>query len=810
MWIQRWAAGIILLSLAIQLRASEPAAEKIQYFEKHVRPLLLQRCASCHGNEKQEGKLRLDSPEFLLSGGESGDLYLSGQPDSSLLIAAVKRVDASLTMPPEPEKPLSPAEVETLAKWVRDGATLPISSGESVPVDPKRIEEGKNHWAFQTSVRSIVPSDTHDKWSANSIDRFVWTKLKSHGLTPRSEAEKSIWLRRVTLDMVGLPPTVAEIESFLQDNSQDAKSKVVERLLGSPHYGVRWGRHWLDIARYADSNGLDENIAHGNAWRYRDYVVDSWNSDKPYNQFVLEQIAGDLLADQSEPAGPNAERRQREYLIATGFLALGPKVLAEVDKQKMEMDIIDEQLDTIGKSFLGLTLGCARCHDHKFDPISTEDYYGLAGILKSTKTMESYKTIAKWHENSLANETELQRQKDHQQSVDSGKKEIERVRSAAIEELKKSLKLGEELPKDPEPKLPDAIREDLKNKRDQLAKLEASAPELPSAMGVTEGIVADIPVHIRGSHLALGRIVPRGVPAVFVSTQTPRMSKQMSGRESFARWLVEPNNPLTARVIVNRLWRWHFGLGLVASTDNFGLLGDKPSHPELLDWLAVELIENDWSIKHIQRLILLSQTYGQSSQFDSLSAEKDPRNQYLWRYSIRRMEAEVFRDSILAVGGVLDMAKGQSLLHVKNREFLFNHTSIDKTKYDSHLRSIFVPVIRNHLYDVFYLFDYSDAANVNGNRDSTTIAPQALFMLNSGLVHEAAGGLARGLLSGPLVNDGARVDELWRRLYAHPPVSEDREAALTFLKQNAAVDELQRWTWLCQSALASNDFAFVR
>ncbi len=807
----------LVVSIAGQASALEPNAEKIQYFEKHVRPLLLQKCASCHGHEKQEGKLRLDSPEFLLAGGESGDLVLDGQPDSSLLIAAVKRVEQSLAMPPEPEKPLTNAEVEILAKWIRDGANLPISNAQAMPADPQRLAQGKNHWAFQTPVRPSVPSTPHDNWSNNTIDRFVRQRLDSHALLPRPAADRALWIRRATFDLIGVPPTPDEVERYLKDESVDAKQKVVERLLSSPQYGIRWGRHWLDVARYADSNGLDENIAHGNAWRYRDYVVDAWNDDKPYNEFVLEQLAGDLLVDEriddsggNDDSGCNAEQKRHQRLIATGYLAMGPKVLAEVDKQKMEMDIIDEQLDTIGKSFLGITLGCARCHDHKFDPFSTEDYYALAGIFKSTKTMESYKTIAKWHENSLANQQEVQQQTAHQAALDAGKKEIDKILASAVNELKQGLKPGEELPKDPEPKLPEAIRKELKDKRDALAKLASSAPELPSAMGVTDGIFADIPVHIRGSHLALGRIVPRGVPTLFVSAQTPQITKLESGREKLARWMIERTNPLTARVIVNRIWRWHFGMGLVASTDNFGLLGDKPSHPELLDWLAVELMDNQWSIKHIQRLILMSNTFGQSSQFDRESAEKDPRNQYLWRFSVRRLEAEVLRDSILAVGGKLDLSKGQSLLHVKNREFLFNHTSVDKTKYDSHLRSIFLPVIRNHLYDVFYLFDYSDAANVNGNRDTTTIAPQALFMMNSSLVYGAAQGLAQDLLRSPGRDDRTRLQELWLRLYSHPPATEDFESALAFFEQNVGVEPLQRWTWLCQSALSSNDFAFVR
>lgn len=811
-----WIAAVLCVC---QLWAVEPATENVEYFEKNVRPLLIQHCVACHGHEKQEGKLRLDSPEFLLSGGGSGELYAAGQPDSSLIVAAVKRADPTLAMPPDQKKALKDREIEVLVKWVRDGAALPLGTSVVTPDDPERMEQGKKHWAFQSPSRPELPQDADTSWSSNPIDQFISASLRRSGLSPREPVEAGLWLRRATLDITGLPPTPEEVERFSRDNSPDAKSRAIDRLLGSPKYGVRWGRHWLDVARYADSNGLDENVAHGNAWRYRDYVVNAWNSDKPYNEFVLQQVAGDLLApNEKDPscdqAGNAVSNPRHEQLIATGFLTLGPKVLAEVDKQKMEMDIVDEQVDTLGKAIMGLTLGCARCHDHKFDPISAEDYYGLAGIFKSTRTMESFKTVAKWYENSLASEAQQALLSEHESRVEALKKEVADVRTAEIAKLKKERATGDELPKDPEPLFPEAVRADLKAKRERLAELEKNAPEISSAMGVTDGIVADIPVHLRGSHLTLGRIVPRRVPMVLVDASTsngaPNIDKHVSGREQLARWLVQPTHPLTARVIVNRLWRWHFGRGIVASTDNFGLLGDRPTHPELLDWLARELVDNGWSIKHIQRLILLSKTYGQASHFDRKSSEIDPQNRLLWRFSVLRLEAEALRDSILFVGGSLDLTKGQSLLHVKNREFLFNHTSIDQTKYDSHLRSIYLPVIRNHLYDVFSLFDYADAANVKGSRDATTIAPQALFMMNSRLVYDAAQALAKDLLDGGARPDIARIDELWLRLYSHPASESDKAAALSFVHGNDDGDLLARWTWLCQSALASNDFAFVR
>ncbi|MFM7057816.1 MAG: DUF1549 and DUF1553 domain-containing protein, partial [Planctomycetota bacterium] len=590
----------------------------------------------------------------------------------------------------------------------------------------------------------------------------------------------------------------------LADTSPDALDRAVDQLLASPHYGERWARHWLDVVRYADSNGLDENIAHGNAWRYRNYVIDSFNADKPFNQFLREQLAGDLLTDDQ----PDASLRHQR-LIATGFLSLGPKVLAEGDERKLHLDIIDEQLDTIGRSMLGLTIGCARCHDHKFDPISQADYYSLAGIFLSTKTMESLKRIAKWNENSIATDADRAALALHQQSISTKKAEVDAFLAAA------SASTGQPIPED---QLSAEQKTRLQQLREELKSLEAATPELPTAMGVTEGTIDSARILPRGNHLAPGRRVPRGLPLVLDPDHSLQIPGDHSGRLQLANWIAGPANPLTPRVIVNRVWRWHFGRGLAPSTDNFGKLGEPPLHPELLDWLSAEFVHSGWSLKALHRLILKSHTWQLASTRDKPAFDTDPDNHLHWRWSVQRLEAEAVRDFVLASCGQLDPTMGQSMLHVKNREFLFDHTSKDGTRYDSFRRSIYLPVIRNNLYDAMSLFDCTDGAVPNGDRGSSTVASQALFLMNSPLVLQAAEHLARQLLD-QSPDFPTRADQLLLRTLGRPATPADLthlQLAAEHLKQQLQQDapngshDVAVWTSLCQTFLMSNEFLYIR
>ncbi|HEX7376979.1 MAG TPA: DUF1553 domain-containing protein [Pirellulales bacterium] len=811
--------GLLAASLAAISQpsyAAEQSEEKLRFFETHVRPILAARCYRCHGAEKQKGGLRLDNREAFMAGGDSGPVAEPGKPQDSLLISAIGYADEALQMPPNEKLP--DREIERLRQWVEQGAVYPeaIASPE---------EDGRDFWSFRPPLDPPLPAVRDTNWPRSPLDRFILAELERQDLRPAPPADRATLLRRVTYDLTGLPPTTAELDAFLADDAPAAFAAVVDRLLDSPQYGERWGRHWLDVARYADSNGMDENIALGNAWRYRDYVISAFNRDKPYDQFLQEQIAGDLL-----PAGDDVAVKH-ERLIATAFLSLGPKVLAEVDEKKMEMDIIDEQLDTFGRTVLGLTLGCARCHDHKFDPIPTADYYALAGIFKSTRTMDSFKKVARWHENPIPLETDLALKAAYDARVAEQKQAIEQAVAAANSEADQ--KLAEQPAaaggaaadqKRREAAYSDECKAKLKQMRDALAALEKAPPELPSALGVSEGDVSDIAICLRGNHLTLGPIAPRHFPRVLGGEAQPALAAGQSGRWQLAQWLVRPDHALTSRVMVNRIWRWHFGQGLVRSTDNFGRLGEPPSHPELLDWLARRFIESGWSIKAMHRLIALSATYQLGSAYDERSAAADPDNRLHWRRDVRRLEAEEIRDALLAVGGLLDRSMGGPVLPVKNRDYLFDHTSKDLTRYDSRRRSVYLPVIRNHLYDVFELFDATNGSVPDGNRVTTTVAPQALFVMNSDLISQASASLADqlltdGSLSQAAGDDAARIERLYKTAYARLPSAAEAARAQNWLANlerlfaahgaDAVESRRRAWAGVCQILLAASEFVYL-
>ena len=821
------AAGTIWLAALAALATIAPAGSSVAagpeaegdgpaFFEKDVRPILVEHCYSCHSAQAKRlrGGLHLDSAEGWLRGGDLGPSVKPGDPDGSPLVTAVRGSDESLKMPPKGKLP--DAQVAILDRWVAMGAPGPRAK-EAGPVaaaqGPDRITKGREFWAFRPPADPPVPAVADGAWPSGDLDRFILAALEAKGLAPAPVADKRTLIRRATFDLTGLPPTPEEIGAFLGDGTPEAFARVVERLLASPRYGERWGRHWLDVARYADSNGLDENVAHGNAWRYRDYVVAAFNADKPYDRFVLEQLAGDLLP----PADSPAEAHER--LVATGFLSLGPKVLAEPDKTKLEMDLIDEQIDTTGRAFLGLTLGCARCHDHKFDPISTADYYGLAGVFKSTRTMESFKTVARWNENSIADEPDLRRKAAHDELVAARTRAIQGV--VDWEDAQSFAGTPARAPSD-ESGFATATAATLKVLRADLASVVAAAPELPSAMGVAEGTVADVPIHVRGSHWSLGAVVPRRVPEVLSDATPPAFGPAQSGRLELARWLVDEGNPLTARVMANRVWRWHFGRGLVGTPDNFGALGDRPSNPALLDWLAHRLMAGGWSVKALHRTILLSSTYRMSSRPDPKAAAADPENRLLWRRDVRRLEAEEARDAILAVAGTLDRTVGGSLVTVKNRTFFFDHTSKDGTNYDSLRRALYLPIVRNHLYEMFQLYDFPDPSVPTGDRSTTTVAPQALFVMNSDLALKAAEDLAKSLIQRADRDDAGRVALLYERAYGRPPTPAESRRAAAYLGrfegvpgvggETAGPDATRRGAWqaLCQAILASNEFLFLK
>ena len=622
----------------------------------------------------------------------------------------------------------------------------------------------ETEWAYAPVENPELPKvDTAD-WTREEMDFFVLAGIEKRDYLPTKPATTRTLIRRAYLDLHGLPPSTSQIEAFLSDERPDAWGRLIDELLQSPRYGERWGRHWLDVARYADTNGMDEDIAHPSAWRYRDYVIRSFNKDKPFDRFIVEQLAGDLL-----PAKDLVQKR--EQTVGLGFLSVGPKMLACDDPDKMRRDIVDEQMDTMGRAFLGMTIGCARCHDHKIDPISIKDYYGLAGIFMSTKTLTKYSVVAEFHEHDLTKE-------EHQ------KKWLE-VRRLEGEQKKK------ETPKDKKDKL-----------AEEITALKKGLPAPFKVMGVTEYPTQDVKVHLRGDYLTLGEEVPRGVPAIWTEGEKVAMPEKQSGRLELARWIASADNPLTARVIVNRLWRWHFGRGIVPTPDNFGGLGEKPTHPKLLDHLARKFVESGWSVKSMHRLMMNSATYRQSAEADLALVEYDPENKLFARWQRRRVESEVVRDSILMKANRLDLDMGGSMLVVQPNKYanqgkLTEHSMVPR-------RTVYLPVYRSSGYDGQKAFDTADPAVSNGNRRTSTVAGQALYLMNSELMHASSKALADFVISKASDN---RPAWMIKHVFGRDPTKDESARGITFVESYG--DEKAALAAFARVLLSSNEFLYM-
>jgi hypothetical protein len=610
--------AVVALLTGGPLQATDPQA--VEYFEKNVRPILIEKCQGCHGEKKQQAQLKLVSRDSLLKGGETGPAIVPGKPADSLLIKAISH-SGDLKMPPKEMLPAK--QIAYLERWIAQGAVWPDSGTPKSADGPTAIQ--RKWWAFQPVRPVVAPAVRNTAWPRGEMDRFILAQLESRALAPSEPADRRTLLRRITFDLTGLPPTPEAVDAFLRDDSPHAVEKIVDRLLESLAYGQRWARHWLDVVRYADYH--DGNPAARNpicepleAYRYRDWVVRAFNRDLPFDSFIRHQISGDLL-----PAA-DGQSPYADGLIATTFLVNGAWDRGDADKEKMVSDMVDDQIDTVGKAFLGMTLGCARCHDHKFDPVSHRDYYGLAGIFYSTRMLTELGT--------KGGEITLQRRPlvpaEHVARHDKQVKQIAGLNAIIADFDKKKL-------------TDDPTRELIVETRDRIQR--ERLPEPPKALAVSEGGVPgglfpniqDVPVHIRGSYTRLGVVVPRGLPRFLAADSQVRITGG-SGRRELADWIASRNNPLTARVIVNRVWQWHFGAGLVRTPNNFGLLSEPPSHPELLDWLAAKFIEDGWSLKKLHRRIVLSATYRQAN--NSRNMEKDPENRWLSTFAPRRLEAD--------------------------------------------------------------------------------------------------------------------------------------------------------------------------
>ncbi len=898
------------IAIFLGLAAGLQAAGAEEFFETKVRPLLAEKCSACHGEKLQAATVDFRKPETVI-----GKVAISGD-ESSALIRAV-RYEGRIKMPPTSR--LTDDEVSILVEWVRMGVPWPsFDASAAAPAATEEAAVSSDHWAFQPVADPSPPRVEHEDWLRNDVDRFILLKLEAAALEPAAEAPKLTLLRRAKFDLLGLPPTLEEIENFQSDTAPGAYARLVGRLLDSPHYGERWGRHWLDVARYADSTGVDEDHPYGDAWRYRDYVVDAFNRDLPYDQFVVEQIAGDLL-----PAEKPGEINTRG-IIATGFLALGPKALAQRDPVQKKYDVVDEQIDTTSKAFLGLTVACSRCHDHKFDPILTKDYYAFASIFGSTKSFvdwrkdgsryyktplveqeiyEAYKKkadevarlkrfkrmadsvgvahylldgatnrfadymldstdgntpvgldrealawfreylkprpaprphLASWREASEADRPAVAA--SYEEAI---RKTIEERAEAAETWLNEALNAaseGKEPPKTPELKTtllyrdmtfegaPYDVEADnvagefraadkarLATLAKQIAKAEAATPpEPPMANCVAEDEPVKQRVFVRGSHKNLGDPIAKRFPLVLAGIdQAPIESG--SGRLELARWLGSAENPLSARVMVNRIWNWHFGEGIVRSPNNFGLVGERPTHPELLDYLASRFVESGWSVKQMHRLIMTSATYRMSSAVSDSAWSKDAENRLWSRFKRRRLALEEMRDSYLAVGGALDLTIGGDLDAGAGRlaEFDRNNRRINPDDYRR--RSLYLPLMRNKLPTLLGLFDFGDATTTNGKRSVTNVAPQALYMMNSGFADSAARGVANQLVAG----SGDSVKLAYELIYSRPPTDRERASADRFVASYTARQtssdqpEQAAWKSLCKMLLASNEFHYV-
>ncbi len=736
----RLAVVAIGLSVAtIAARAAELTNAQLDFFENKVRPVLAANCYKCHSHDapKLKGGLSVEFGDALLKGGENGPAIVPGDPEKSLLIKAIRYMDPDLQMPPN-DKKLTDQQIADLTTWVKMGAPDPRQAG-ATPYAKESGKSEKDHWSFKPIKRPPVPDVKETAKVANPIDAFIVAKLEENGMKPSPAADKRTLIRRATFDLTGLAPTLKETQDFLDDKSPDAFAKVVDRLLASPQYGERWGRFWLDTARYSDTKGdvkaNKEDFHFPYAWTYRDYVVRSFNEDKPFNRFILEQIA----ADKINP-GTNTGA-----MAALGFLTVGERFNDNIN------DIINDRIDVVTKGFLGLTVTCARCHDHKFDPIPTKDYYSLYGVFASCAEPTEDPLLGK-----LVMDANYV---DFAKKFNDLNQQMAQVEAARKARGKKDIK---------------EIRKQEVTLRREITQLEINHPGSPPRAMVLldKAKPADAPVFLRGEAENKGEIVPRRFLEI-LSGPNRQPFRNGSGRLELAAAIVSPANPLTPRVIVNRIWQHHFGEGFVTTPDDFGNQSAPPSNQELLDYLAVKFMEDGWSIKKMHRLIMLSNTYQQSSENNPRYAQQDPNNRLLWRANIHRLEFEAVRDSLLAIGGKLDMTVGGKPVNLGAAPY-------------STRRTIYGIVDRRNLPEVFNQFDFANPDISTGKRYETIVPQQALFMMNSPLVVEQARNLVNRQDFKDTAGPRERIKLLYDIIYQREPTDTEIQLGLEFLKDSPA------------------------
>jgi hypothetical protein len=822
---------------------AEATAEGLKLFESKIRPVLVANCYQCHASSSANLRagLRVDTKDGLLQGGESGPAVVPGDPKGSLLLQAIRYEGPE--MPPRAKLPAS--VIQDFETWVKMGAPDP-RTGEAAGGDAKAdlaawkrridLDEGRRFWAFQPVSQPAIPAAKADAWAMNDVDRFVLAGLEAHGLSPSKDASRATWLRRVTFDLIGLPPTPEDLAAFEKDSSPEAFEKVVDRLLASPQFGERFGRHWLDVARYAESSGKESNVLYPHAWRYRDWVIKAFNEDKPYDQFLKEQLAGDLM-----PTTSPTEKAERQ--IATGFLAVGSKGHRTRNAQQFAMDLADEQIDATTQAMLGLTVACARCHDHKFDPIPTEDYYALAGVFLSTKTQYGTLRFQGNQQPSTLIDIPADAQLPSGPSLPSGRRALIERQRERVEALSKGETPGRrgEMAEGGTPRAPtqqDRVRMRFASQQldvidSLLARFDEQGRPLPAnrkAMGVSEATrPRNARVLVRGELDRPGDQVPRGFVQVISNDKTPKIASG-SGRLELAAWIASPDNPLTSRVMVNRVWLHLFGKGIVQTPDNFGKNGQAPTHPELLDWLAGAFVRDGWSVKKLVKTLVLSHTYRMSSDFDAKKAEVDPAGDWLWRMPKRRLEAEAIRDAMFAAAGTLDLKPpvGSPVGTLEGDARV--EQALQVAAPESPVRSVYLPVLRDAVPESLDVFDFAEPSFVTGAREVTNVATQALYMMNDADVMREADAFAGRLLA-EAATDDARIDRAFRIALGRAPSASDLEASRSFLSkfpakppkaeprrgrrggqapQRAAADPKRTaLAAFCQALFASAEFRYV-
>jgi hypothetical protein len=886
--------GVFTLCAPAIAGAAEPDPRGIAFFEAKIRPVLVQECYSCHAAtaKKVKANLLLDTRAATLKGGDTGPALVPGKPKESLLLKALRH-EGDTKMPPKGK--LADAVIADFTKWIEMGVPDP-RDGQSVAVTKVDWNQARKFWLFQPVRKPASPQVKDAAWTHNDIDRFILAKLEAQQLHPAAQADRRTLIRRVSFDLIGLPPTPEEIDAFLKDDSPDAFAKVVDRLLASPHYGERWGRYWLDVARYAEDQAHTFAVKpYSNAWRYRDWVIDAFNADMPYDRFVKLQIASDLMDD-----GTIAFVKHRSAL---GFFGLGAQYYKGNDKVVAEE--LDDRVDTLGRGFLALTVSCARCHDHKFDPIPTQDYYSLAGVFFNTKLSDvpladkaevdrfeagqkkvlemdkKLKDFLKSEKTRLAEARvgdiaaymvaarKLQARRLEKPNFSAAEQAKEEKLNAALldrwmkyldrnaqkvtaldswrklpmpakgavdvapdvmETAKAFQQHVQEILKNSRPdktktelldslfgdkgvfavgdgelmgKLPMEKKQQMDVMKGELEKRKKEAPPAPpSAHALTETGTTDMKVFVRGDPKQLGEVAPRRFLHVLAG-ENPTPFQKGSGRLELADAIASKDNPLTARVLVNRLWQHHFGRGIVGTPSNFGELGERPTHPELLDYLAARFIESGWSIKKMHREILLSATYQQAASQPHTTGRDpqlvDPDNRLLWRMNRRRLDVEPWRDALLSVSGQLDRATGGPTL--------------DLNAESNRRRTVYAKISRHELNGLLRLFDFPDANITSEKRTETTVPQQQLFVLNSPFFVARAKALA-SRLTAEAGDDAARIRRAYVLAYGRTASDAEVGVATRYLATKDAADEttknqLTRWERYCQALLAGNEFLYV-